>query len=611
MEKKKKNAKRILAIAIALMLISMIGASLVQTSGGSVTIKDIRFETTTGYQMSGLLLIPKNASAENPAPAIVASHGMYNSREMQDLNYVELSRRGYVVFSIDAISHGNSENDESVMGAITGMYEAVKMLDSLNYVDSSRIGVTGHSMGGGSCNVSVTIDNFMPVPLVSAVLLNCMDADYVDSDGNYANVYGSRDVGIIAAKYDEFLMRDVDENGNETPPRDFLKYKSAQSFLYYGTDPTGKELRQSETMYRDNIDGEDAIRIIYNPSIIHPWSHFSKQSTAAGIEFFDAALGTPNPIASINQIWQWKEFFNCLGLVGVAMFLVSFAILMVYTPFFSSLLAKELVVPSQLQKGGKVWFWGGLAAGVLFGALTYFPVLRLTDAGTVQSSTFPQSGPWGICLWTALSGLFTILCMFLSYCFYGKKNGFSLSDHGVTITLKDIGKTILLALIVVSVSYSWVFFADYFFKTDFRIWVIAMKAFEADKVLIAVFPYAIFFLIYFIANSVLINSFNYSDIGKRGWVNMLVVALFNMAPVAILLLIQYTNLRVTGFLFLNDQLKAECIGTVWLFPILVFLPVSAVISRKIYRVTNNPYLPGIINGLIVTMISCSNTVTWM
>ena len=49
---------------------------------------------------------------------------------------------------------------------------------------------------------------------------------------------------------------------------------------------------------------------------------------------------------------------------------------------------------------------------------------------------------------------------------------------------------------------------------------------------------------------------------------------------------------------------------VWLFPMLVVLPVAAIISRKIYRATNNPYLPGIILGIIVTMISCSNTLTW-
>ena len=58
MDTMKKKAQVWLCIAICLMLVSMIGASLVQTSAGKVTIKDLRWETTQGIQMSGLLFIP-------------------------------------------------------------------------------------------------------------------------------------------------------------------------------------------------------------------------------------------------------------------------------------------------------------------------------------------------------------------------------------------------------------------------------------------------------------------------------------------------------------------------------------------------------------------------
>lgn len=616
MEQQKKKAQKWIAIAVVLMLISMIGASLVQTSGGKVTVKDIRFETTSGYRMSGLLFVPEGVSAEAPAPAIVVSHGMFNNREMQDLNFVELSRRGFVVFSMDMISHGNSESAEHIGGVVVGMYEAVKMLNSLSYVDSTKIGITGHSLGGMSSNTAVSIDNMMPEQLISAVLLNCADATYTDETGGYVNAYGSRDVGIIAAQYDEFFMIDVDENGQSTPPRDYLKYKNAQSFLYFGNDPSGNELRAPETMYQETIDGKDAIRVIYNPNITHPWSHFSQRSTVATIGFFEAALGAPNPIAATNQVWQWKVVFNFFGLIGFAIFLVSFVGLMIYTPLFASLRADELAVPAKLEKKGKPWFWGGLVAGSIFGSATYFPVLSLANSFTVARSTFPQTPVWGVCLWAMLCGLFSILCMTVTYRIYGKKDGFSLKEHGVTMPLKNIGKTVMLALIVVVVTYGWVFFADYFFKVDFRIWVLAIKAFEADKVIVSIFPYAVFFLIYYIANSVAVNSFNYNDIGKRGWINTFIVALFNLIPPAILLLIQYGTFASTGFLLLKATTAPYSASpynmfTVWLFPILVFLPLTAVISRKIYRVTKNPYLPGIINGLIITLISCSNTLTWL
>lgn len=58
MEQTKKRAKVWLCIAIALMLLSMVVVSTVQTAGGKVTIKDLRWETTVGVQMSGLLFVP-------------------------------------------------------------------------------------------------------------------------------------------------------------------------------------------------------------------------------------------------------------------------------------------------------------------------------------------------------------------------------------------------------------------------------------------------------------------------------------------------------------------------------------------------------------------------
>lgn len=94
--------------------------------------------------------------------------------------------------------------------------------------------------------------------------------------------------------------------------------------------------------------------------------------------------------------------------------------------------------------------------------------------------------------------------------------------------------------------------------------------------------------------------------GKREWVNTAILATTNTLPAAILLLLQYTYFFTTGdLLFPNANMQI-----VWLFPFLVVLPVSAIIARKIYRVTNNPYLPGIINGIIVTIMSCTNTLTW-
>ncbi|RCX07535.1 prolyl oligopeptidase family protein [Anaerobacterium chartisolvens] len=608
----KKRAQKWLCIAIALMLISMVGASLVQTSGGSVTIKDLRWETTIGYQMSGLLFVPHGVSEKNKAPAIVVSHGMFNNREMQDANYVELSRRGYVVLSMDMFSHGNSENVPNIGVLTTGMYEAVKMLATLNYIDTERIGITGHSLGGMSSNAAIAQDNAAPKRLISAVLLNCADATYADAKTKeFTDVYGSRNAGIVAAQYDEFFMRDVDQNGNPTSSKDYIKYSNAQSFLHFGIDPKESDNRVADTIYRQTIDGKEAIRVIYNPPITHPWSHFSERSTSATIEFFNAALGSPNSIPAGSQVWQVKELFNLIGLIGFTMFVLCLAVLMLFTPFFSSLRSNEVVSVRDATHGGKSWFWGMLSATAAFGALTYVPVLTHVKSFTMNKDPWPQSSPYGISVWALLCGLFTILLLVLFYYLYGRKNGFNLAERGVRMPLNKIWRTVVLSIVVIAISYSCVFFADYFFKTDFRLWVLAVKAFGPDKILVSIFPYAVFFLIFYIANSVAVNSFNFIRIGsKEGkqneWVNTAILALFNTLPIVILLLLQYIDKFSTGFL-LFDNARMQI---VWTFPLLVILPVTAILSRKIYRITNNPYLPGIINGIIVTLVACSNTLTW-
>ncbi|MDR1894718.1 MAG: alpha/beta fold hydrolase [Spirochaetales bacterium] len=604
----KKKAKFWLITALALCLVSVIGASLIQSNGGRVTIKDLRWETTKGYQMSGLLFVPKGVTAENKAPAIVVSHGMYNNREMQDLNFVELSRRGFVVLSMDMYNHGNSENFTANVGdVLTGMYEAVKMLDSLAYVDSGRIGITGHSLGGMSSNVAIALDNLAPRRLIRAVLLNCADPTYIDANTQaYVDVYGSRAAGTVAAQYDEFFYRQSDGKGGTTPPREFINNSNAQSFLWFGTDPASKAKRETETIYKETIDGVEAIRVIYNPSIIHPWSHFSQRSTAATIAFFDAALKAPNPLSPSSQIWQWKVFFNFLGLLGFVIFIVSFTSLMLFTPFFSSLRASEVMKPLPVKGPGLAWFWSSLAAGCLFGTLSYMPILIAAQGHAMAKTIVPQNSPWGVGLWAFCCGLFAILSMFVNYKAYGKKNGFSLKDRGVKLAPAVLGKTIVLALISVALSYSLVFLADFFFKVDYRIWVIAVKAFGVDKIPIILFPYLILFLTYYTANAVAVNSFNFIALGKKEWINTAVVAGINGLPALILILFQYVPFAITG----QMGIPAGNMYVIWQFPVLIFLPVTAIITRKVYRLTGNPYLPGIINGIIVTIISCTNTLTW-
>ncbi len=139
------------------------------TSFYSVDVKRINFETDTGI-LSGLLYMPKDASAADPRPTIITTHGYLNSAEMQDASAIEMSRRGYVVLALDMYDHGHSINKTTYEPATSffsfwpnAIYDAVQYMYNQEYVlkdpeGNGIIGVAGHSMGGFSSTVAMVKD---------------------------------------------------------------------------------------------------------------------------------------------------------------------------------------------------------------------------------------------------------------------------------------------------------------------------------------------------------------------------------------------------------------------------------------------------------------------
>ena len=603
MEKTKKTAKLLLCLSLVLMLLCGIVVNAVQTSGGKVAMKELNIETDSGYTMSAYLLIPETATAETPAPAIVTSHGYLNNKEMADANYVELARRGFVVLSIDQPDHGDSEvTPDFFILAPDGVYQGVLALSRMPFVDSSRIGVTGHSMGSWSVNAAVQADNLNETPLIASVLIHCNDPLYTDNDGNFANPYGSRDVAVISAVYDEFFGTSADADGNPLNSPYFMETDTAQAFLNFGRDKAEWEVREAYTEYYEEVDGEEALRIVYRPPITHPWSHFSARSESYICDFFSKTLGAPNAIEPTDQVWQWKEAFNFVGVIGFVLFICSFTTLLVFTPTFASLRAEEPVKAMPVKDGkGKAWFWLSLLAGAAFGCLVY---LKLVNIG--NTSAVAQGEALGLGLWSTVCGLFTILSMVVYYFAYGKKNGLDLAERGVKLPARKLGLSALLALVVVTVAYGLVFVEDYFFFADFRLWTLAIKAFEAP--ILRYLPYVLLFFTYYIAISVAANCFNYNEIGGKA--NGIICALFAALPAIVIPAIQYITYFNTKHMMWSQPTMASPnypMFILWLFPIILILFGTTLVTRYIYKSTKNPYIAGLINALIVGLITITNT----
>ena len=596
----KLKAKTLLIIALLICLVSSLGASLFQTNFGKVEYHDMTFVTESGHELDALLLVPKSATKENKAPAIVVSHGWYNNREMQDLNYVEYARRGFVVLAISMYGHGDSEVIESNSwwedeNNANGLYDGVKYVASLPFVDAERIGVTGHSNGALACREAVLQDD---EGLIAAALLVSNDAVYYDENGDFYNQFGSRDAAIVACQYDEFFHR-VDGN----PPREYINQVTAQSFLHFGKDPTGLEKRVADSFYTENIEGEDAIRAIFNPAITHPWAHFSTNVVKFSVEFFDKALGAPNSIGHGNQIWQFKAFFNALGILGFFGFIIFFTLVLLDTPYFSLLKAEGEVEPwCELCGDAKKRYWRKNILGSALSIPFYFLGFIIGFVGSMFLPFWNQGGSLAIGMWSLLCGLFTLGTIKGN----NKKFPVDLEERGVKLGREKMIRTILLALTVVFGAFLLVFISDYLFLTDYRLWCFAtIRAFDAQH-LGKILLFLPLWLVYYIATSVAANCYNYTKMGKKTYASVAWQMFFVFIGPEVMIVLQYLKFFITGKMFLDP---ITGIMGIWLFPIVLILPLSVLVSHIIYKKTKNPYIGGIIMAIVACILTVTNTLT--
>ncbi|HET7658372.1 MAG TPA: alpha/beta hydrolase, partial [Bacillales bacterium] len=202
-----------LAICLAVILLTSILGSVVQSSWGRVKVSDLRYATNSGNLakdssvkvngsvVSGLLFVPKDASTTNKLPAIVLTHGYLNNREFLLPEAIELSRRGFVVLSIDREGHGNYNSTNgpgSTKGALfsRGLYDAAKYLYNLDFVNKSKIGISGHSMGGFDTAATLMEDSGNVAQLANHSALGVFTGDKGRTDLTPQNGYG---LGIISA----------------------------------------------------------------------------------------------------------------------------------------------------------------------------------------------------------------------------------------------------------------------------------------------------------------------------------------------------------------------------------------------------------------------------
>jgi dipeptidyl aminopeptidase/acylaminoacyl peptidase len=155
--------------------------SMVESASTDVYVRyDITYESD-GLLISGTLQAP--ADGKRPFPVIIMNHGYFNHQEYQSGDGTDraaeyLNRHGYLTLSSDYRSWGDSESGPSLYysGLVVDVVNLMNVVDLIPQADAARMGMWGHSMGGGVAMKVLTLET----PVRAATLYSTVSADDAD-----------------------------------------------------------------------------------------------------------------------------------------------------------------------------------------------------------------------------------------------------------------------------------------------------------------------------------------------------------------------------------------------------------------------------------------------
>lgn len=522
------------------------------------------------------------------------------------------------------------------------------------------IAVSGHSMGGFSSTMAVGFDEqeyqealAAGEPAVRKVMAGLsVGADFFFpgffgfNAATLDGLYADRTMGMIAAQFDEFFF------GGNMIRKDFISTEDGQTFLGNPANAEVGEFVQTE-------DGGQ--RVIYQPFETHPWNHFSIASTRHMIDFYTTAFAdySDSLVERRGQTWWLKELLSTLGLFGFYALLIPLAMLVIKLPFLKNAVTPETPqIPGPTSGSGKLIYWIGLAAGALIPALIYSTYLSRIEANlnvirtialvlffasmalalfyflrtqlkqalpyvfvgagsfiiagiAVGADSIVQLSPVfaspvtnNVVLWASTVASLILVITGVLHALSGDSAP-SGQQYGIQVAPRAILASFLVAAIVAGAAFLLVQFVHWLFSVDFRIWLVAIRAFNLPHLLIS-FVYMPFLFSYFLLNGISLKAGTTTGYisGRRGyWVALL----GNIGGLILWLVLQY------GLLFLRGEamIPTQSLNSIVLIGLTVNLGIATIITKKAMEVTNNVYLGAFLNTIIIGVITIStSTLYW-
>ncbi len=268
-------------------------------------------DKSDGLKIYALLTVPQGAKPKNGWPVIIFNHGyiqpaQYRTTERYTAYVDVFARNGYIVFKSDYRGHGNSE------GKATGGYgnndytiDVLNALSSIkNYpgVNPEKIGMWGHSMGGGITLRSMVVSKDLPAGrqgIKAGVIWAGVVGSYSDLLNNWRRRDQPRSEAGIPSWPTAWRQRLIDQYGDPSKNPEFWNSISANSYLsdisgplqlHHGTGDTHVPIEFSETLNRQLKEaGKEVEYFTYEGDDHNIGNNFSL-AMQRSVEFFDKYL---------------------------------------------------------------------------------------------------------------------------------------------------------------------------------------------------------------------------------------------------------------------------------------------------------------------------------
>ncbi len=510
------------------------------------------------YEGSAIMYVPKTATRENPAPAVLSIHGISSNAQSQSNYAIELARRGYVVMSVDLPSSGYSDmvgqNAPTAQDMTTFLEEAVKILGSLNYIQKENITALGFSGG---------VKKAVEIASAHTDIFNLVIAG--SGTTTRYNVEGLNLIGITS---------DASKCGTEPVVSGNPKDRTYRADYYFKNYVT------------------------------HVWMTISSESMYAMTKYINEVNPAPNMIDPNNQVFGWAHFFSVFGYISVVVFLCSFALAIAKTNSFKFLLKDKFPV---FETNDPKWLNVTCTVGtIILGVLAMLILV-------VKLQLFPMNfGFRAIPLWfnvyipffIAMGIIDVFMFIFKFHLRYGKKQGGNLRVYGVLTTggikanIAYIGKSLLIGFFTGSCLFAMLMFIEKGFGVRFNFFDWALNIGPA-KILVHSWFYILMYLFMFVCSN-LNNFVAKSDNSVGLWENIKDISIKSILSLSPMLILVTINLgRGMGWFPGKTNVPMDHLYG-YVFTIIIATIVNNVITKKTKNIWIGAAVCAVYLGFAVT-----------